>query len=67
MAIIPTGKASEIRVTRSEWKGVERIDIRKYYLTDDPQEEMKPTHKGISLTVDQAEKVLEALKEILGY
>ena len=41
----------DIYITVSEFMGKNRVDIRKYF--DSGAGEMKPTQKGISLTVEQ--------------
>jgi hypothetical protein len=67
------GGGMETRVTRSLYKGVEYVDIRKYYLdapdnataqqmAEPPAEFFKPTPKGISLTPD---KFMELMEEVL--
>ena len=50
-----------IRIQKSEYKGYEFIDVRKHYEAEDG--EFKPTKKGISLSPDVVEKVVEAIKE----
>jgi len=50
-----------IRVQRTEFKGKEYIDIRKFY---DADGEWKPTKKGISLSIDIVSKVKEAISQV---
>ncbi len=50
-----------IRVQKSEYKGYEFIDVRKYY--EAGEGEFKPTKKGIALSLDVANEIAEAIKE----
>jgi hypothetical protein len=75
MVRLPNGSAgSEVRVTRTEFKGKEYIDIRKYYLPDEVEIQegapasadlFKPTTKGIMLTPERFQELMdEALRPI---
>ena len=44
-------------ITVSEYRGKQYINLREYYLNDDG--ELKPGKKGISLTVEQWNKLTE--------
>ena len=62
---IPTGNFTELRVVAvSGDLGVEAVDIRSWYCTrKDP--EMKPSTKGVRLSIDNAEKLRDALLRVL--
>jgi len=57
---IKTGK-NTIRVQKSEYKGYEFVDVRKFY--EDDEGELRPTKKGIALPLDVADEVADAIKE----
>ena len=46
----------------SEFKGKMRVDIREYYLNDSG--EKKPGKKGISLSLEEWNKLTDAISEI---
>jgi len=50
-----------IRIQKSEFKGYEFIDVRKYYEAEDG--EFKPTKKGIAISLDIVDEVIEAIKK----
>jgi|SaaInl5LU_22_DNA_1037371.scaffolds.fasta_scaffold12290_2 hypothetical protein len=50
-------------ITRSVWKGIELIDIRKYFTKGD---ELLPSRKGISLTPKQFESLLSEFSDKYG-
>ena len=52
-----------IRVQKTNFKGKDYIDIRKFY--QDENEEWKPTRKGVTVPIDFAEKVSQAIKDCL--
>ncbi len=54
--------AEEIRISLTSYKGHDLIDVRVYYLVDGPDEEWKPTPKGICMKREHTEKLLEGLK-----
>lgn len=56
----------DIRIAATSYKGIPRLDIRKYFQADDG--EMRPTRKGISLLVEDgtADAVIKAAAEMLG-
>jgi hypothetical protein len=54
------GPKTQITLTRDLYRGEDRIDIRKYFLAGDGN--WLPTQKGISLTIEQAFKVMEILQ-----
>ena len=65
----PIGKRGDVlRVTAGEFKGVKRVDVRRYYEDDDG--EKRPTQKGVSLPLsgedwtakDVAKAINEAIK-----
>ncbi|RUS30765.1 transcriptional Coactivator p15-domain-containing protein, partial [Jimgerdemannia flammicorona] len=49
------------RITLRKWKGVPMIDIREYYGNGN---DIKPGKKGISLSLDQYQKLRELIPEI---
>lgn len=54
---------SPVVVSRSTYRGTERLDIRRYYYTQSG--ELKPTRKGVSLTLEDglaAQAVAELVK-----
>ncbi len=53
-----------IRVSLSEFRGKQYIDIRIHYMAEDG--EWKPTRKGITLTPELMEVVSEGITESLG-
>lgn len=57
---LATGKTTEIKVEKSEYKGVTGIDVRKYY-------NGAPTKKGafLDISAGQAEFVVNALPAVL--
>lgn len=50
-------------VSISEYKGVERLDIRHYWTTD--QGTMAPSQKGVSLPLEYAEELYQAIGQVL--
>lgn len=50
-------------VTISTFKSERRLDIRKYYITDEGK--TAPTQKGINIPVDAAEALIEAIEKAL--
>jgi len=56
---------NDIYVAVSEFKGKHRVDIRKYF--DAGEGEMKPTQKGINMTVEQWTALVEKLPEMQAY
>ena len=57
---LATGKTTEIKVAKSEYKGVVGIDVRKYYKGE-------PTKKGafLDISAGQAEFVVNTLPAVL--
>ncbi|URA11251.1 transcriptional coactivator p15/PC4 family protein [Thermospira aquatica] len=51
-------KKGNIKITVSEFNGQKYLDIRKYF---DDDGELKPTKKGIALSAEQFEAVLDIL------
>jgi len=67
MKVLKLGKHTELRVQRSEYKGLPIIDIRKWYESSqetDYEDTYRPTPKGISLTPEQASWLLTALQSL---
>ncbi len=52
-----------IRVSLTEFKGYELIDVRAYY-RDNQTGELKPTRKGITLSVDLYDKLKDAILKL---
>lgn len=50
---------SDVRITRSIFKGVERIDIRTFL---DINGERRPTKKGVSVPLDRVSDLIDALR-----
>lgn len=64
MTDLQTSKTGIIRVTKTNFKGKDYLDIRKYYL-DKETEEYKPTRKGCTIPLNLIEKIKEAItKEV---
>ena len=61
--IINKNKDNRIQVEESEYHGQRYIDIRLYYL--DKDNEFKPTKKGLTLTMDLWQEVINQLAEEL--
>ncbi len=51
-------KRGNIKITVSEFNGQKYLDIRKYF---EDEGELKPTKKGIALSAEQFEAVLDIL------
>lgn len=51
-----------IRVQKTNFKGKDYIDIRKFY--QDNNEEWKPTKKGVTFPPDLKDQIVKALQEI---
>lgn len=54
---------SDTRVTRSTFKGVDRIDIRTFM---DISGERRPTKKGVSIPLDRLPYLIAALQSVDG-
>jgi hypothetical protein len=52
-----------IRVSLSNYKGVDRLDVRHHYYTDN--EELRPTKKGVSVKMADAEALVTAITQAL--
>ena len=63
MADIKTTGSDIIRVELSEFKEKTYINIRVWYL-DKNTDEYKPTKKGISLSVNKYDELMDALAEL---
>lgn len=58
----------EVRISLTEFKGKELIDLRVYYQPDGEEEEMRPTKKGITISSEkfpELKKGLLALEKVL--
>ena len=51
-------EGTDIKVSISEFKGKNRVDIRKYY---DNKGEMAPTQKGVNMTVEDFQKLVDLI------
>lgn len=62
-AEIPTGRGFAVRVTRSDFRGKPRVDVRHYFEArpGDP-DTMAPTKKGASLPLELLPTLLDALR-----
>ena len=66
------GKGDPIKVEMSEFKGKHYLNVRSWYLPKDegldPEntDNYKPTKKGISVDVQMARKVIDAMNKVLG-
>ena len=63
--IISEGEHRQVRLTVNEFRGVEYLHLREYYL--DFEEEWLPSDKGISISLelDTSRELFIALSEIL--
>ena len=51
-----------IRVQKTNFKGVDYIDIRKFYKNEN--EEWKPTKKGVTFSPELKDQIVKALSEL---
>lgn len=58
---IQKNATEKIRVSISEYKGHKFIDVRVYF--EDDSGEWKPTKKGITVSKDNVDKLVELLNE----
>lgn len=56
-------KKGIIRIQKSNFKGYEYIDVRKYYLKEETGEWL-PTKKGIAIPPELVDEIITALKEV---
>lgn len=54
----------ELRITRSTYRGRERIDARWYWLDDEGT--WRPTKKGLSIALDDLDEFLDNVREVAG-
>lgn len=54
------GDSERLRVTVSEYRGLSRIDVRLWYVTEGG--EWKPGRAGVSLRPEQVGEVMQALR-----
>jgi hypothetical protein len=59
--ILMAFERADIRVTRSTFKDVDRIDIRNYLDIDG---ERRPTKKGVSIPLDRVPDLIAALQAL---
>ena len=52
-----------VRVSLSTFKGVDRVDIRNYYV-DRKSGELLPTRKGISIPVEKVDALVKRIRRI---
>lgn len=62
---IPTGRGYCVRVSRSRFRGKERLDVRHYFEArpGDP-DTRQPTKKGVNLPLEHLPRLLAALHAI---
>ena len=53
-----------VRISLSEFKGHSYVDIRIFY--EDDEGEWRPTKKGVTVSVDLVDELLEAVKKVYG-
>ncbi len=53
-----------IRVQKNNFKGVDYIDVRKFYLKEETGEWL-PTRKGISIPLEITADVVKAINEVI--
>lgn len=61
--VINPDARSPIVVRQSEFKGRRGIDVRKFYY--DAEMELKPTQKGVWISVELWPEILAAVRELL--
>lgn len=59
--VIHAGDKWDIRASRSQFKGVDRIDIRTFV---DIEGERRPTKKGVSIPLDRLPDLITALQAL---
>lgn len=52
----------QVRICQTNDTGTDLIDVRVYYVVDSPEEEWRPTRKGICMQREQTKSLLEGLK-----
>lgn len=52
----------EVRISLTNYKGYDLIDVRIYYLNVGSEEEWKPSRRGICMQRDHMQRLLEGLK-----
>lgn len=57
--ILMAFERSDVRVSRSTFKGVDRIDVRTFVDIDG---ERRPTKKGVSIPLDRVPDLIDALR-----
>lgn len=62
MKTIQKNRTQEIRVRQRDRDGRRSIDVRVFFLADD--ETMKPTTKGVSLDLDRADDLADAIRQV---
>ncbi|MCX8012165.1 MAG: transcriptional coactivator p15/PC4 family protein [Desulfobacterota bacterium] len=53
----------EVRISLTKFKGKDLIDLRVYYRPDDG-EEMRPTKKGITISLDKFNELKNAILKV---
>ncbi len=61
LAAIPKSPTEQLQIALNEFKGKEYLDLRIFYTTDDGASWL-PTKKGVTVSPDQLEVLLEAVK-----
>ncbi len=62
MKAIPKNRTQEIRVCQREFKARRFLDIRQFFRAEDGQ--VKPTGKGVTLSVDLAGDLAGAIRAV---
>lgn len=61
--VVKLSDSQEIRISLNTYKGVEYIDVRRFYHQTQTGE-MAPTKKGVAIPVDVALKVARAIRKV---
>lgn len=62
---IPTGRGFAVRISRTEWRGKARADIRHVFeVRPGDHDTRQPTRKGVSLPLDLLPRLLVGLHRI---
>ncbi len=52
----------EVRISLSDYKGYDLIDVRVYFLDAGSEEKWQPSRRGICMQCDHMQRLLEGLK-----
>jgi hypothetical protein len=68
LAIVPKNAIEEVRIALSRFKGTDLVDVRVFAaFSNVPDNERRPTKKGVSLKLQYLPALVEALEGALAY